>query len=50
MYRNILIPTDGSELAGEAVEHGIMLAKIIGAKITFLTVTPPFHISRPIRK
>jgi nucleotide-binding universal stress UspA family protein len=44
MYRNILIPTDGSELAGKAVEHGIVLAKSIGAKITFLTVTPPFHI------
>jgi nucleotide-binding universal stress UspA family protein len=44
MYRNILIPTDGSELAGKALEHGIVLAKRIGAKITFLTVTPPFHI------
>jgi nucleotide-binding universal stress UspA family protein len=44
MYRNILIPTDGSELAGKAVEHGIALARTIGAKITFLTVTPPFHI------
>ena len=44
MYRNILIPTDGSELAGKAVKHGIVLAKSIGAKITFLTVTPPFHI------
>jgi hypothetical protein len=44
MYRNILIPTDASELAGKAVEHGIVLAKRIGAKITFLTVTPPFHI------
>jgi nucleotide-binding universal stress UspA family protein len=44
MYRNILIPTDGSELAEKAVEHGIVLAKRIGAKITFLTVTLPFHI------
>ena len=44
MYRNILIPTDGSDLAGKAVEHGIVLAKSIGAKTTFLTVTPPFHI------
>ena len=44
MYRNILIPTDGSELAGKAVEHGVVLARSIGAKITFLTVTPPFHI------
>ena len=43
MYANILIPTDGSELAGKAVEHGIALAKRIGAKVTVLTVTPPFH-------
>ena len=44
MYTNILIPTDGSELAGKAVQHGIALAKRIGAKVTVLTVLPPFHI------
>jgi nucleotide-binding universal stress UspA family protein len=27
MYTDILIPTDGSELAGKAVQHGIALAK-----------------------
>ena len=43
MYANILIPTDGSELAGKAVQHGIALAKRIGAKVTVLTVLPPFH-------
>jgi nucleotide-binding universal stress UspA family protein len=43
MYTNILIPTDGSELAGKAVEHGIALAKRIGAKVTVVTVLPPFH-------
>jgi nucleotide-binding universal stress UspA family protein len=43
MYTNILIPTEGSELAGKAVEHGIGLAKRIGAKVTALTVLPPFH-------
>jgi nucleotide-binding universal stress UspA family protein len=43
MYTNILIPTDGSELAGKAVQHGIALAKRIGAKVTALTVLPPFH-------
>ena len=32
MYKNILIPTDGSELANKALEHGITLAKAIGAK------------------
>jgi nucleotide-binding universal stress UspA family protein len=44
MYTNILIPTDGSELAGKAVQHGIDLAKRIGAKATALTVLPPFHV------
>ena len=44
MYANILIPTDGSELAGKAVQHGIALAKWIGAKVTVLTVLPPFHV------
>ena len=44
MYSNILIATDGSELAGKAVRHGIALAKRIGAKATALTVSPPFHM------
>jgi nucleotide-binding universal stress UspA family protein len=44
MYANVLIPTDGSELAGKAVAHGIALAKRIGARITVLTVSPPFHV------
>jgi nucleotide-binding universal stress UspA family protein len=41
MYTHILIPTDGSELAGKAVQHGGALAKRIGAKVTMLTVLPP---------
>jgi nucleotide-binding universal stress UspA family protein len=40
MYTNILIPTDGSELAGKAVQDGIALAKRIGAKATVVTVFP----------
>ena len=44
MYTNILIPTDGSELAGKAFQHAIALAKRIAAKVTVLTVLPPFHI------
>jgi nucleotide-binding universal stress UspA family protein len=43
MYTNILIPTDGSELAGKAVDSGIALAKRLGAKVTVLTVSPPFR-------
>ena len=41
MYSHILIPTDGSELAGRAVNDGVELAKKLGAKLTILTVTAP---------
>ena len=44
MYRHILIPTDGSELAGRAVRHGLALAKAVGAKVTALTVEAPFDV------
>jgi nucleotide-binding universal stress UspA family protein len=43
MYINILIPTNGSELSGKAVEHGIALAMRIGAKVPALTVSQSFH-------
>lgn len=41
MYKKILIATDGSELAGRALEHGLKLAKLVGAEVTILTVTEP---------
>lgn len=34
MFKNILIPTDGSATAGKAVKAGIELAKELGAKVT----------------
>jgi len=43
MYKHLLIPTDGSELSGAAVREGMRLARAIGARVTVLTVTPPFH-------
>ena len=43
MHRHILIPTDGSALSQAAVEYGIALAKSVGAKVTLLTVSAPFH-------
>ncbi len=39
MYRNILIATDGSELAEKGVEQGVALAKGVGAQVTFVSVT-----------
>src|SRR5215207_3685871 len=44
MYRHILIATDGSELSERAVEHGVGLARALGAKVSFLTVTDSFHV------
>jgi nucleotide-binding universal stress UspA family protein len=44
MYRHILIPTDGSDLSGKAIRHGIALAKAVNANVTGLTVTIPFHV------
>jgi len=45
MFRHILIPTDGSELAQKAVHYGVALAKDQKAKITAVTVHRPFHIA-----
>ncbi|MEK1889131.1 MAG: universal stress protein [Phyllobacterium sp.] len=44
MYSHILISTDGSELAKKGVDHGLSLAKRLGAKATIITVTEPFPI------
>src|SRR6516162_5172369 len=42
MYRHILIPTDGSELAEHGVAHGLALAKSLGAKVSVIFVVEPF--------
>lgn len=44
MYKLILIPTDGSEFAQKGVNHGLNLAKSVGAKVTIVTVTEPLPI------
>ena len=41
MYRHILIPTDGSELAQRGVAHGLALAKAVGAKVSVVNVVEP---------
>jgi nucleotide-binding universal stress UspA family protein len=41
MYRHILIPTDGSELAEIGVAHGLALAKSVGAKVSIIYVVEP---------
>lgn len=39
MYRNILIATDGSDLAGRAVARGLALARSMSARVTAITVS-----------
>jgi len=45
MYKHILVPTDGSDLAESTVAKAIEIAKEIGAQITVITVSHPFHAS-----
>lgn len=47
MYKNILVATDGSELAGKAVVHGLDLAKALNAKVTFVTASEPMWSAVP---
>jgi nucleotide-binding universal stress UspA family protein len=42
MYRHILIPTDGSELAERGVAHGLALAKSLGARVSVIFVLEAF--------
>ena len=44
MYQHILIATDGSELAGKAVNHGMALAKRLNVPVTAVTVTEPWSV------
>src|SRR6516162_11038978 len=44
MYANILLSTDGSDVARKGVKHGIGLAKALNAKVTVITVTEPLPV------
>ncbi|HVP60352.1 MAG TPA: universal stress protein [Myxococcaceae bacterium] len=45
MYKHILVPTDGSELSDRAVVEAVTLARTLGARLTAVTVSPPFHLT-----
>ena len=47
MYKTILIPTDGSEFCERAVQQGVAIAKLMGAKVVAVTVTQPLHTGIP---
>ena len=44
MFKHLLLPTDGSELAEAAIRKGVRFAKESHAKVTGVSVTPEFHV------
>jgi|SRR5271166_56077 len=42
MFKNILVPTDGSKLSQKAVAEALEIAKVSGAKLIALHVYPQF--------
>ena len=42
MYRHLLLPTDGSKLAGKGFKTGVKLARALGAKVTGVYVIAPY--------
>ena len=43
MFKNILLPTDGSKLADKAVRKGIDFAKAVNAAVTLVHVSLPYR-------
>jgi nucleotide-binding universal stress UspA family protein len=43
MYKHILIPTDGSEIAEKAVAQGIEFAREAKARVTLFTAVPEYE-------
>jgi nucleotide-binding universal stress UspA family protein len=44
MYTDILLSTDGSDVARKGVKHGLALAKALNTKATVITVTEPLPV------
>lgn len=45
MFRNILVPTDGSALSRKAIKKAVALAKATGARITGFHVAPAYNFN-----
>jgi nucleotide-binding universal stress UspA family protein len=43
MFKNILVPTDGSALSRKAAKQAADIAKVLGAKITAFHVAPAYR-------
>jgi len=44
VFRHILVPTDGSPRAESSAREAVALAKLVGGRITALTVKPEYHV------
>lgn len=45
MFKHILIPTDGTDLSRKAVIYGVQLARTVGARVTAITISEPYHVA-----
>jgi nucleotide-binding universal stress UspA family protein len=43
MFKNVLLPTDGSKLSQKAIKSGVAFAKSINARVTGCFVVEPFQ-------
>ncbi len=44
MFKNILVPTDGSQLSQDTVTRAVSFAREAGARLTFLYAKPEFPV------
>jgi nucleotide-binding universal stress UspA family protein len=44
MFKNVLLPTDGSQVSEVAIRKGVEFAKSIGARLTGFYMIPKFHV------
>lgn len=44
MFKNILVPTDGSEISHQMAQHAVTFARDIGAKITAFYAKPEYPV------
>ncbi len=45
MFKRILVPTDGSDITGKAVDTALAMAKALGAQLFTISVKEPFPYS-----
>lgn len=45
MFKRILVPTDGSDITGKAVDAAVALAKSVGAQLYTISAKEPFPYS-----